>query len=266
VIPEAPEPGPDGAVHYQISITARQAAAFFVVLLLSLGLAFFFGMKTGAAAKRAGDPATRLAAASDLPVPTAVPIEEPAEKPDEDRKLGFEKTKPTPAEKTSVSEPPRTEPEEPRPTVTPVPPKPTPEPKPTKAEKPAAEKAAAEKAPVKPAAEKPGPEKAAAEKAPVKPAAEKPGPEKAAADRSPAPRKEAWFVQVFATKSVAAAEKLSERLKAAKLRSDVSTDPSGSGVYRVRVGPYAEKAQAEAAKKKVLEIDRSLKDAKLVHP
>jgi len=250
VIPEAPETGPDGAVHYQISITARQAAAFFVVLLFSLGLAFFFGMKTGAAAKRAGDPATRLAVATDLPVPTAVPIEEPAEKPDEDRKLGFEKTRPTPAETASVSAPPRIEPQE-QPTAIPVPPKPTPEPKPTKAEKPAAEKPA-EKAAAKPPAEKP--------------LVEKPAAEKVAADRPAAPRKEAWYLQVFATKSIAAAEKLSERLKQAKLRCDVSTDPSGSGVYRVRVGPYAEKAQAESAKKKVLEIDRSLKDAKLVHP
>lgn len=255
MIPEAPEPGPDGAVHYQISITARQAAAFFVVLLLSLGLAFFFGMKTGAAAKRAGDPATRLAAASDLPVPTAVPIEEPAEKPDEDRRLGFEKAKPTPAEKASVSEPPRTEPQE-QPTATPVPPKPTPEPKPTKTEKPAVEKT-----PVKAPVEKP-----AAEKTVERPVVEKPAAEKAAVDKPGASRKEAWYLQVFATKSIAAAEKLSDRLKQAKLRCDVSTDPSGSGVYRVRVGPYAEKAQAEAAKKKVLEIDRSLKDAKLVHP
>ena len=33
--------------HYQISLTARQAVGLFVGLLLSLGLAFFFGLMTG---------------------------------------------------------------------------------------------------------------------------------------------------------------------------------------------------------------------------
>ena len=44
---EPPRPAP---VHYQISITGRQAGFFFLLLLVALGLSFFFGMKTGAAA------------------------------------------------------------------------------------------------------------------------------------------------------------------------------------------------------------------------
>lgn len=60
----------DGPVHYQVSVTGRQAAAFFLVLLGALGLSFFFGMKTGAAAKRGPDAVTALAAQSDIPVQT----------------------------------------------------------------------------------------------------------------------------------------------------------------------------------------------------
>ena len=77
----------DGPVHYQVSVTGRQAAAFFLVLLAALGLSFFFGMKTGAAAKRGPDAVTALAAQSDLPVrseaeedvvePTPAPTEAP---------------------------------------------------------------------------------------------------------------------------------------------------------------------------------------------
>lgn len=76
----------DGPVHYQVSVTGRQAAAFFLVLLAALGLSFFFGMKTGAAAKRGPDAVTALAAQSDLPVrpepeedvtPTPGPTEAP---------------------------------------------------------------------------------------------------------------------------------------------------------------------------------------------
>ena len=61
----------EGPVHYQVSVTGRQAAAFFLVLLASLGLSFFFGMKTGAAATKGPDRVSALAAQSDIPVPTA---------------------------------------------------------------------------------------------------------------------------------------------------------------------------------------------------
>ncbi len=94
----------DGPVHYQVSVTGRQAAAFFLGLLAALGLSFFFGMRTGAAAKRGPDPISALTAQSDISVPTpegetrgdrATP--EPTEAP-----IGFE-TAP-PAQKASVPE------------------------------------------------------------------------------------------------------------------------------------------------------------------
>lgn len=108
----------DGPVHYQVSVTGRQAAAFFLVLLAALGLSFFFGMKTGAAAKRGPDAVTALAAQSDLPVTPeaeevadATPTPAPTEAP-----LGFSSAEPARARETAPT--PRPEPvvrEEPAP-------------------------------------------------------------------------------------------------------------------------------------------------------
>jgi cell division septation protein DedD len=77
-------------VHYQVSVTGRQAAFFFLVLLVALALAFFFGMRTGAAARKGPGAVTTLATASDLPVPTLAPSENAREekKPAEEA-LGF---------------------------------------------------------------------------------------------------------------------------------------------------------------------------------
>jgi len=76
-------------VHYQISITGRQAAFFFLLLLVALALAFFFGMKTGAAARKGPGAAATLATAADLPVPTLAPVENRAEKKPAEEALGF---------------------------------------------------------------------------------------------------------------------------------------------------------------------------------
>lgn len=77
-------------VHYQISITGRQAAFFFLLLLVALALAFFFGMKTGAAARRGPGAAATLATAADLPVPTLAPAENPrGQKKPAEEALGF---------------------------------------------------------------------------------------------------------------------------------------------------------------------------------
>ena len=77
-------------VHYQVSVTGRQAAFFFLLLLVALALAFFFGMKTGAAARKGPGAVATLLAAPDLPVPTLAPSENPREekKPPEEA-LGF---------------------------------------------------------------------------------------------------------------------------------------------------------------------------------
>lgn len=119
-------------VHYQISVTGRQAAAFFFALLAALALAFFFGMRTGAEARKGPGAAATLAQASDLPVPTMAPSAEAAPpKPGEEVKLGFpEGTRGGEAPKeASKSAPPTPAPTAPQPTVTAVPPKHTPAPK-----------------------------------------------------------------------------------------------------------------------------------------
>jgi cell division septation protein DedD len=104
-------------VHYQISVTGRQAAAFFFVLLVALALAFYFGMRTGAAATRGPGVATTIAQVSDLPVPTpAATAEAPPGKP-EDVKLGFAQ-----AAKPGASSPASAPAAAPEPTVAPTPP------------------------------------------------------------------------------------------------------------------------------------------------
>ncbi|MFI5182151.1 MAG: SPOR domain-containing protein [Thermoanaerobaculia bacterium] len=118
-------------VHYQISVTGRQAAAFFLVLLVALGLAFYFGMRTGAAATKGPGAATTLAQVSDLPVPTAPSTADAAPAKPEEVKLGF-----APAGKGS-SAPVKEAPAAPAPVPTaaptpaptPAPPSPTPVPK-----------------------------------------------------------------------------------------------------------------------------------------
>ena len=119
-------------VHYQISVTGRQAAAFFFALLAALALAFFFGMRTGSAARPGPGAASTLAQAADLPVPTVPPsAEAPPPKPTEEVKLGFAegtKGRETPKE-ASKSAPPTPAPTVPRPTATAVPVKPTAAPK-----------------------------------------------------------------------------------------------------------------------------------------
>ena len=83
------EPRAAAPVHYQISVTGRQAAFFFLLLLLALGLSFFFGMKTGAAARRGPGAVATLASASDIPVPTLAPAEAPPEKKPAEEPLGI---------------------------------------------------------------------------------------------------------------------------------------------------------------------------------
>src|SRR5438552_19173946 len=109
------EPGP---VHYQISITGRQAAAFFLALLVGLGLAFCFGMKTGSAARR-GE--ASISASNDFPAPGPgpKPSKEESSKPSQatdDRKLGFARVKPEPAEEStkSIKGPTKSEPPRPK--------------------------------------------------------------------------------------------------------------------------------------------------------
>jgi cell division septation protein DedD len=83
--------------HYQISLTARQAVGFFVGLLLSLGLAFFFGLMTGLSGRERAHAAPAMiptegapaAAAETLPpVETAAPMGSAARAPRRDESAG----------------------------------------------------------------------------------------------------------------------------------------------------------------------------------
>lgn len=220
---------PEGPVHYQVSVTGRQAAAFFVALLAALGLAFFFGMKTGAAAKKAPDAVTRLAAASDLPVPTLPPAErreeparpaEPEATAPPERRMGFEDAAP----REAPARPARAADEGPgREVTTSRPPEPTATvPRPSRTPAPAASPA-----------EEPRPG----------------GP---------------FFVQVAAL-SAANADELSARLKKAGFRPDVAAVPGKAGVFRVRVGPYPARDQAEAAVRR-LQKEKWAKAPSIVAP
>ena len=193
-------------VHYQISVTGRQAAAFFFVLLVALSLAFFFGMRTGAASKKGPGAAAALAQASDLPVPTAVPVAEAAAKPAEEAKLGF-------AERPKGSEPPKEAERTAPPTPAPTPPPP---PKPTAAP-------------------------------------EKPTPAPKAAPKMAGP----YYVQVLATQKADVADEMNKNLRADGFPSDVTPVPNKAGWFRVRVGPYPDRAKADAAAGKIQKAEKT---------
>jgi len=127
-------------VHYQISITGRQAGFFFMALLAALGLSFFFGMKTGAAARKGpGGAAAIIASASDIPVPTLAPAEGLREEKKPDDALGIkpEEKKAAAAEEREAKEARKAAEPAPVPTATAVPPTPVPTPAPKPTAKPA---------------------------------------------------------------------------------------------------------------------------------
>jgi cell division septation protein DedD len=202
-------------VHYQISVTGRQAAFFFLLLLVALALAFFFGMKTGAAARKGPGAAATLATASDLPVPTLAPSEGARDerKPAEEA-LGFAADKRVALKEAAAAA--------------------TPAPAPTAA---------------------PSPKSPAATAAP--PAKEAPAK---AAPKGP------FWVQVLATKKAQAADDLMKRLKDEGFAADVSAVPGKDGWFRVRVGPFKDRAKAEATARKIKLTDKQIKNTPLVVP
>ena len=213
-------------VHYQISVTTRQAGFFFLLLLAALALSFFFGMRTGAAARKGPGAVATLVAASDLPVPTLAP----SERPNEGRKAETPAEKPTEAPLGLAADK-RTAPTETAADATPAV-VPTPAPAP---ERPSMQKAAA----LSP------PKEASASKAVPK------GP---------------FWVQVLATKQAPAADELMKRLKTEGFAADVSAVSGKEGWFRVRVGPFKERAKAEAAAKKIRQTDKQIKSRPLVVP
>jgi len=221
-------------VHYQISVTGRQAGVFFLLLLAALSLSFFFGMRTGAAARKGPGAIATLVTASDLPVPTLAPSEgqrenrkpePPAEKPAEEP-LGFAADKRTALKSAAAA-------------ATPAPPVsvPTRAPAPTPA----------------PSSAKPAPTGAP-------PAPLKETPAAKAATKGP------FWVQVLATKKAQAADELVKRLKDEGFASDISAVPGKDGWFRVRVGPFKERAKAEATAKKIKLTDKQIRNTPLVVP
>lgn len=216
-------------VHYQISVTGRQAGLFFFLLLAALALAFFFGMKTGAAARKGPGAVAMLTNASDLPVPTLVPSDgarenrksgTPAEKPAEEV-LGFAADKRTALKEVAAASTPL-----PVPTAVPTPQPPVPT--------------------AAPAKEAPAPKAAS----------------KAAAKGTVGP----FFVQVLATKKAPAADELRKRLKDQGFAADVSAVPGKDGWFRVRVGPFKDRAKAEAVAKKIKTTDKQIRNTPQVVP
>lgn len=274
------EPG-DGPVHYQISITGRQAAAFFLGLLVSLGFAFFFGMKTGAAARRGPNALQSLAQVSDLPVPTPAPAEaahpvaapaatsDPAEAPRPvepgEKRLGFDDAAPTEADTKAETK-----------GDSKAPARATPKAEAKDAAKDAgrddarldARKAPAPQDAPKEVASKPA--KDGVKTAPASGPSATPVPAKVtpAAKAAPDAKKAAasWFVQALATKNAQAADDLAKRLRKGGWKADVSLAPNKPGVFRVRVGPYAEKAKADAAARKIRDAEKAHKLAPAVVP
>jgi len=205
--PDKPAP-----VHYQISITGRQAGFFFLLLLVALGLSFFFGMKTGAAARKGpGGAAAVIASASDIPVPTLAPAEgvREAKKPDDTLGIKPEEKRAAEAAPVPVVVPTAAPP-------TPVPPTPAPTPKPAPTAKPAPK-----------------------------------GP---------------FYVQILATKNAAAADELAKRLKDEGFNADVAVIAGKPGWFRVHVGPFKDRAKAEALAKKIKATDKQIKNVPLVVP
>lgn len=214
----------DGPVHYQVSVTGRQAAAFFLGLLAALGLSFFFGMKTGAAAKRGPDSVTALAAQSDIQVPA----------PEADGERG-EKATPVPTEAPIGFE--------------------SAAPEPSRPPAPRAEPPAREERPV-PAEE---PKIVELAPPPVATLTEKAAPAPAPV-RTTVPAKEAdgpFWVQIVVTSNAEKADDLAKKLKADGFKPVVSPVTGKKGLtFRVRVGPYPDRAKAEAAATKVQKAEK----------
>jgi len=75
-----------------------------------------------------------------------------------------------------------------------------------------------------------------------------------------------FYVQVLATKKAPAADDLRKRLKDEGFAADVSAVPGKDGWFRVRVGPFKDRAKAEAAAKKIKTTDKQIKNRPLVVP
>lgn len=205
--------------YYEIALTGKQVTGAFVVVLVSLLVAFFSGVWIGR-----GVPREALADSGSVATATA---------PAAGNELSFFADRP--AETPPVAKPAPT----PAPVVTP-PPEPEPattvelaEPEPEPAPAPAKVEAKPEPKP------EPKPE--------VKPEGAKPSPPAA----TPAPTGP-LVIQVFTSSDEAKARDMLKKLKAKNFKAYLSpTKANGKTVYRVRVGPFAKEADAKATSDKI---------------
>lgn len=222
--------------YYEIALTNRQAIFFFVFLLVFVLLVFLSGVWVGRSGqKELVEKARREAAASAIDL-SGIPevqvgpggrAEEPASPPDlsslEPRKspgsttlaqdLGAAEAPPGPSENEPAAEPVPVEPEPARP----------------------------EPARTEPAR----PEPARPEPARTEPARTEP---------EPAPATGGFVIQVFSTKDEAQAKKVLGELKGAGFKAFLSpVKVSASTMYRVRIGPFQQRNQADATAAKVKE-------------
>ncbi len=227
--------------YYQVSFTGVQALVGLVGLLAALALAFFLGAKAGfekstaAAQPSVVPPGESESTVSAPPAPTSTTISIPPG------------TKPSPASASAAAAPAGAP-------AAPVPPQEAPVFEDREAgvppeQAPSRTEIAGE--PARPAAA-PGPKSSpnAAAASPEKPAARAPARKAAAgaAKASPAsPRAGAGFyVQVISTTSKPEATRWREKLSSKKYKAALSAVDSSKGkMYRVRLGPYADKEQAK---------------------
>lgn len=217
--------------HYQVSFTSRQGLAVFVALVAAIGLAYFLGLMTGLAGSDARQLATATPA-SVQPLSTAAPsITEP----------------PFPAPVLGVGGRAAAA----RPTVASVErPTETPGPVPTPSIQLFEDRASSEPTRPPPTAGKPGKS--------VKSAKPTPAPA-SAPGKTVAPA--GFWVQVDSLSSKDQAEARRRHIAAAGFKATVfpGTGPRGA-IFRVRIGPYATREEAERAR------DAVARKAKIAHP
>jgi DedD protein len=236
--------------YYEIALTNRQVVVAFVILLVCLLSAFFSGVWIGRESTvRAQDQMARSS-----PPPETEPKKEgqslenleffDSKENKAGKKPGKGAQDEAPAQATPKPAPPIPEPEPPAPepppvkaapVPTPAPPVPTPTPTPApdrkgKGHKGATAVAAADDSPVRP----------------VKPS-----------EAEPAVPKGAVVIQVFSSQDRAQADGIRKKLAKGGQKAFLSpVDVAGHTMYRVRIGPFASRAEAQKVAVKVQKVFR----------
>ena len=233
--------------YYQVSFTGGQALAAVIAVILALGVAFFFGAKAGF--ERLSDTEAAPGPRDVRAVPAPV---SPAENPATTAAAPAATLSPAPATSAtagvSTEEAPVFEDREAAPAGASGAPTigPAPTTGPSRTEIAGAPAANAPKASAPPTSPPGG----------ARPAEEKKGAaagSEPASKTGPAPAKGEYYVQVLSTSSRAEAARWKEKLAAKSYRTAAVTtiDSKKGKLYRVRTGPYADRAQAKKAAAKI---------------